>query len=60
MISKPVHGNSDQRFHVVYARFDDVTSSLGIASLDMAVSIEQWFCSELSKLGIEATEDNAK
>ncbi|XP_025078009.1 activating signal cointegrator 1-like isoform X2 [Pomacea canaliculata] len=57
---KPVHGNSDQRLHVVYARFDDVTSSLGIASLDMAVSIEQWFCSELSKLGIEATEDNAK
>ncbi|KAK7486815.1 hypothetical protein BaRGS_00021962 [Batillaria attramentaria] len=26
----------------------------------MAVSLEQWFCSELSKLGIDATEDSAK
>ena len=26
----------------------------------MAVSVEQWFCEELSKLGIDATEENAE
>ncbi|KAK3743126.1 hypothetical protein RRG08_063984 [Elysia crispata] len=31
-----------------------------VSTIDMAADLEVWFCTELGKLGIEATEDNAR